>query len=335
MRNVSRCFGEKKVLDLEELEIEKGHIYALLGPNGSGKTTLLNIMGFLDQPTSGQVWFKEKQVFFNERTLQKHRRKVVMVQQNPILFTTSVYKNLEFGLKVRKISKEQRRKIIDESLDLVGLRHMINEPAHKLSGGETQRVVLARALALTPEVILCDEPTASVDLENQLAITRLLKDINSEKGITLVFTSHDKSQASALPHFKLFLEQGRISVMSYENTFPAKIFSLDEQYSTCVIQNELELNIPLKKAGPCRLRIEPELIVLSTSIPEPAEPNTMTGRILRISEDIKGIRIGIDCRIHLTAIISKADYQNLSLFVGNTVTVNIPPQAVTILDSRI
>ncbi len=334
LKNISRCVGEKKILDIESLEIEKGHIYALLGPNGSGKTTLLNIMGFLDLPSSGQIRFNEKQVIFTERALQKQRRKVVMVQQNPILFTSSVYKNLEFGLKVRKVAKNHRKNIIEESLDLVGLRHMINEPAHKLSGGETQRVVLARALALSPEVILCDEPTASVDLENQIIITKLLKDINSEKGITLVFTSHDKSQASDLPRFKLFLEQGRISVMSYENTFHAKLFSTEKRQSRCIIQNELELILPPQKEGICRLRIEPELIALSGLSSDIPNPDTITGKILRISEDVKGIRVGIDCKIHLSAILSISDYKNLGLFVGDAVAVTIPPEAVSIIDHR-
>ncbi len=332
--NLVRRFGERTVLNVDRLEVEKGYIYALLGPNGSGKTTLLNIMGFLDQPTSGEMRFREREVNFQERTLHKLRQSVVMVQQNPILFSTSVYKNLEFGLKIRNIPVRLRQRVIEESLDLVGMRHLINDPAHKLSGGETQRVVLARALALSPEVILCDEPTASVDLENQVTITRLLKDINAEKGITLVFTSHDENQAASLPHFKLFLEQGRISDISYENTFPASITPLSDQQSCCRILNELELNIAREAEGLCRLKIEPCRIKLSRLFEEELPQNCVEGRVQKVSEDVRGINIGLDCGVSLTALISNAEYRELNLLVGDSVRIKIPPEAVSVLDYR-
>lgn len=164
-----KVYGDRTVLDISSLEIEKGSIYALLGPNGAGKTTLLNILGFLESPTTGNIIYRSSPVIFSEPFLKNLHKEVVVVDQYPILFTTTVYKNLEFGLKVRQIPKKDRDYIINETLEMVGMRDFIQAEAHQLSGGETQRVALARALAVSPEVLLCDEPTSSVDVARLLS----------------------------------------------------------------------------------------------------------------------------------------------------------------------
>lgn len=181
-----------------------------MGANGAGKTTLLNILGFLDPPDSGRIQFYSNPVQFAEPALQSLRKRVVIVDQHPILFTTTVYKNLDFGLKIRKIPKNDRTRRIAEALEMVGMQDFSQAPAHRLSGGETQRVALARALALWPEVLLCDEPTANVDEKNQDIILRILRETNTLKGISIIFTSHDRAQALSLAQEVLLLDHGRI-----------------------------------------------------------------------------------------------------------------------------
>ena len=219
---LTKVYGNRTVLDIPTLKIEKGSIYALLGPNGAGKTTLLNILGLLESPTTGDIIYQSQPVQFSEPYLQPLRKVIVMVEQHPILFTTTVYKNLEFGLKIRRIPKKERDLIIEESLDLVGLRHFIQSPAHRLSGGETQRVAIARGLAVNPQVLLCDEPTSSVDAENQVAIINILRQVNDIKKITIVFTTHDRSQVNSLAHRILFLDHGKLSIDNGDNLFNLK-----------------------------------------------------------------------------------------------------------------
>ncbi len=178
---LTRVYGDRTVLKIPRLEIASERIYALLGPNGAGKTTLLNILSFIEVPSTGHIHYRSQPVRFTESELQRLRKEVIMVDQHPILFTTTVYKNLEFGLKIRGIRKNQRERIIDETLDLVRMRYFSKARAQHLSGGETQRVAIARALALSPRVFLCDEPTASVDIENQNIIINILKQINESK----------------------------------------------------------------------------------------------------------------------------------------------------------
>lgn len=220
---LTKVYATKTVLDIPLLEIAKGQIYALLGHNGAGKTTLLNILGFLEPPTTGCMHYCLQPIQFTEFCLQPLRKSVVMVEQHPILFTTTVHKNLEFGLKVRQIPKKERDRIIKESLELVGMQHLAQAPAHRLSGGETQRVAIARALAVNPEVLLCDEPTSSVDVENQVAIINILRQVNDQKKITIIFTTHDRYQVDSLAHHTLFLNHGKLVDDAGEKFFMKKV----------------------------------------------------------------------------------------------------------------
>jgi len=217
LSKITRKYGSRTVLDIPLMEIEKGKIYALLGPNGAGKTTLLNILGFLEVPTTGDILYRSKTVNFSESSLQNLRREVVMIDQHPILFTGTVYKNVEFGLKIRRISQKKRGIIIEETLDLVGMSAFVQAQAHRLSGGETQRVALARALAVSPEVLLCDEPTSNLDVENQTAIINTLKQINEQRKTTIMFTTHYMYQVSSLAHHTFFLDYGKLTATQAES----------------------------------------------------------------------------------------------------------------------
>ena len=210
LSKITKKYGSRTIIDIPSMEIEKGAIYALLGPNGSGKTTLLNILAFLEAPATGTIHYCFSQVIFSETYLQKLRRDVVMIAQNPILFTNTVYKNVEFGLKIRRIPQKKRRIIIEEALELVGMNDFVQAQAHRLSGGETQRIALARALAVSPKVLLCDEPASSLDVENQVAIINTLKQINEQKKITIMFTTHYMYQFSSLAHHIFSLDHGKL-----------------------------------------------------------------------------------------------------------------------------
>jgi tungstate transport system ATP-binding protein len=208
LEKINKKYKDRIVLNIPELDIEEKLIIALLGPNGSGKTTLMNILAFLELPTNGKIWYKNKPVRFTRAEIHELRREIVMVGQHPILFSTTVFKNLEFGLKIRKISPKKRKYIIEETLELVGMRNFAQAPAMGLSGGETQRVALARAIALSPKTFLCDEPTSSVDVENQAIIVKIIKQLNATKQISIVFTTHDRSLAASLSNQTLTLDHG-------------------------------------------------------------------------------------------------------------------------------
>jgi tungstate transport system ATP-binding protein len=211
---LTRDFKGRRILNLRELAIERQKIYALIGANGAGKTTLLNILAFLHEPSSGSLQFCGEHVGHGKRQLLGLRRRVVLLDQYPILFSSSVWKNVEFGLKVRGVSKRQRLSRVREVLEWVGMQGFYDADARTLSGGETKRVALARALAIEPEVLLCDEPTANVDRENQEIILALLQRINREQKTSIVMATHYLSQSRQLAHHVLLLENGKLSEKS-------------------------------------------------------------------------------------------------------------------------
>ena len=209
LQKISQRYHGRVVLDIANLRLEPGRIYALTGPNGAGKSTLLRLLAFLEAPAAGALLFQDEPVrFTSSRSLLALRRRVVLVDQHPVVFSTTVAKNIEFGLKIRKTPKDERTRLVNAVLETVGLSQYCHGPARELSGGETQRLALARALAIQPEVLLCDEPTANVDVANQKIILAVLAQLNRDHGISILFTTHDAKQADTLAHQRLHLEQG-------------------------------------------------------------------------------------------------------------------------------
>ncbi len=335
LSHVTRVYGPRTVLCIPELEIEEHRIHALLGPNGAGKTTLLNILGFLESPTSGEVAYRSRPIPTAEAELQQLRREVVLVDQHPILFSTTVYKNLEFGLKIRGIPPGDRQRIIEETLDLVGMRSFMFSPAHQLSGGETQRVALARGLALSPRALLCDEPTSSVDVENQNLIVTILRRINETKKISVLFTTHDRSQAARLAHHTIVLNQGRLVPTMYENIFRGVLQTDPSGQPQCVIQDTIKLPAPqdqtIEKRETISVFIDPEKIVPHPSQEDPATENTLTGRVVQIIEENGKVRIAIDAGVWIALLISKNSYRENRFMVGETIGLSIPPEAIHIM----
>jgi tungstate transport system ATP-binding protein len=320
---LTQLYQNRTVLNIESMTIADGAIYGLLGPNGAGKTTLLNILGFLLPPTSGQITFRSKAVRFHEASLRILRRQVVLVDQHPILFTTTVRKNIEFGLKVRNVSAKKRGVIVDEALDLVGMREFDKARANRLSGGETQRVAIARALAVNPDVFLCDEPTSSVDVENQATILNILKRINAEKKKGVIFTTHDTRQAYGLAHHILFLESGRLTEKPQENIFSATAVKDAVGQWQCKIQDVLRL--PLENfssqhaSAKLKVHIDPQRLRLET--PDHDDSSGLVGKIVQLGADNGHIRVVVDVGIWLSLSLKPDVYKKRPPLIGEAVKV--------------
>ena len=286
IQNLTKYYGKRKVLDIPELKIEKGIILGLLGPNGAGKTTLLEILSFLIAPDSGQIIYNGRPVKFDRYGMAPLRREVVLVPQTPILFTTTVYKNVEYGLKVRKIPSNDRENVIMEALDLVGMRAFAQYPAHKLSGGETQRAAIARALACRPKVILMDEPTANVDVENQIAIEGIIRDINGEKGLSVILSTHNQLQAARLTSSNIFLFRGLPSSIAHENIFKARVEHGELGRTWAWLQDRVCIPASDMKPGDYEISLNPRRMIVTPQSNEekrptirPYRPDSRPGRI--------------------------------------------------------
>ena len=192
--------GGKRLIDGVDLTIGAGPITVLMGPNGAGKSLLLRLLHGLILPTSGAVLWRGKPIS------NEIRQRQAMVFQQPVLLRRSVAANIDFVLKSRDGEIGPRR---DELLAMGALGHLAHSPARKLSGGEQQRLALVRALALDPDVLFLDEPTASLDPASVSAIEGLVKEADS-RGTKVVFVTHAFGQAKRLAEEVIFIDQGRI-----------------------------------------------------------------------------------------------------------------------------
>lgn len=330
LKNLIKTYDQRTVLNLERLSLEKNKVLGLLGPNGAGKTTLLEIMAFLIRPSAGKLWFKKEMVNFTNGNLMDLRRKVVLIQQQPLLFTTTVFKNVEYPLKIRKTLKAKRERIVKELLDLVGMGMFRHASAHKLSGGETHRVAIAQALACFPEVILMDEPTASVDVENQINIERIIKEINGKKGISVIFTTHDMIQASRLADETVFLFEGKVAQSIHENIFSGHIEVDPKGYKYCVLYSGLKLRVSSQNTGSVRISIDPCAVRLNQKERGCSTHNSFKGTLMQLANEQNKVRAMVDVGIPLSVLIPKDVFKSLHLDLGEEVRLYCPEESIDV-----
>ena len=330
IEGLKKIYGTRTVLDIEDLSIEKGKVIGLLGPNGAGKTTLLEILAFLQQPDAGSVFFENAKVDFSNSDLSSLRRKVVLLQQQPIMFSTNVLKNVEFPLRVRKKPRTERRRVAGDLLTQVGMEGFREASAHRLSGGETQRVAIAQALACSPEVILMDEPTGSVDVENQIIIERIIKEINREKGISVIMTTHDMVQASRVMDEVFFIYEGRMSRSKYENIFSGRIEASPDNKKYCIILDRYRFRIKSGKPGPAKISIDPEAIKLYENGEDQKGDSLYKGKLVQITDEKNHVRLLVDIGIPLKVFIRKSAHKNLRLNIGEVIELYCPPESIDV-----
>ncbi len=210
LRKIEKRFGKRTVLSIPELELFSDRIYAVVGPNGAGKTTLLKILNLILLPDSGRIKFLGVDAGSSEKTRLALARQMCMVFQRAYMFRTSVFDNVTYGLRLRKIAGSELKKRAMEALEFVGMRDFVRYPAHRLSSGEAQRVALARALALRPRVLLLDEPTANLDPSSVQAIEGIIKRCWEEYGSTVIMVTHNLFQARRVAQEVMFLYDGNL-----------------------------------------------------------------------------------------------------------------------------
>jgi len=196
-----------------DLEFKKGEFCGLIGPSGSGKTTLLNIIGALDAPSGGSTVVLDKSIekLSHKRAAELRNHHIGFIFQTyNLLPVYSVYENVEFPLLLLKMPKEERNRKVLDALEWVGLTDKINSKPAQLSGGQCQRVAVARAVVKRPELILADEPTANLDSENSYNILEMMVRLNKELETTFIFATHDQKVMKYLRR-KVHLVDGRVA----------------------------------------------------------------------------------------------------------------------------
>lgn len=212
LENVVKHYRTTEAVNGVTLTINKGEIYGIIGYSGAGKSTLIRMINLLEKPTSGKLYVNEIDLLgLSPKELRLQRRKIGMIFQHfNLLSNKTVFDNVAFPLKIAKVKKDIIHNRVTELLNLVGLSSKANHYPSELSGGEKQRVGIARALANNPEVLLCDEVTSALDPETTKQILNLLKTINEKFGITIVLISHEMAVVKEICHRVAVMEKGKI-----------------------------------------------------------------------------------------------------------------------------
>lgn len=241
IRNAVKRYGENTIIPDLSLDIKEGEFFTLLGPSGCGKTTLLRMIAGFNTIEGGDFFFNDVRI--NE--MDPVKRNIGMVFQNYAIFPhLSVEKNVSFGLKNRKFSKEEIVAKTDQFLKLVKIEEYRTRMPERLSGGQQQRVALARALAITPDVLLMDEPLSNLDAKLRVEMRTAIKEIQKEIGITTVYVTHDQEEAMAVSDRIAVMDKGEIQQIGLPKSLyqrPANLFVASFIGKTNLIDSRLEV----------------------------------------------------------------------------------------------
>lgn len=328
IRNLKKIYNGRIVLDIESLNFQKRKIYAIVGPNGSGKTTLLNILNLLEKPDEGQISFYDKEITNKSNSdILESRRRMTLVNQDPFLFHSTVYDNIAYGLKIRSLSSAEQRIRVKNSLKMVGLSNFENRRVNQLSGGEAQRVVIARALVIKPEILFLDEPTTSIDQKYIDVVERIIKKIQKEIKTTVIFTTHDLSQAYRLADEVISLSDGKITKQVPENLLWGEIIEEGGSKWFNVVEN-IKFAIVSEKIGLAYISIDPRDIILSYEQFQSSARNSFLGKITKIIEQNHLVKLEVDIGVPLVTIITRESFQDMNLNLGSKVYLTFKASAV-------
>lgn len=210
--NVDKNYDGHPVLKNCSYVFEETGVYALMGPNGCGKSTFLRICALIETPDTGEIgYFQNKEKIRTDISL---KRRISLVLPGIGVFHTTVFKNVAYGLKLRRIQRDKVRIRVDAALESVGLSHKKQQNALTLSSGEKQRLGLARVLAIEPDVIFLDEPTASIDVKNTKMVENIIVKMTKERRSIIIMATHDQAQAERLADRVLLIRDGKIQMFN-------------------------------------------------------------------------------------------------------------------------
>jgi len=341
--------GETVILNIPSLSIQEGETLSLIGPNGAGKTTLLQTLSYLSKPFQGEILFRGKKVEANHSVL-KYRRKLAMVFQDPLLFDTTVFNNVASGLKIRGMGKSEIHDRVIEQLNRFGISHLSQRSSKTLSGGEAQRTSLARAFAIQPEILLLDEPFASLDPPTRDSLIEDLEHILQKTRTTVIFATHDRLEALRLSDRVAVMNEGKVlqigapdEVMNHPaDEFVASFVGMETILTGKVVKRgsgtfvasiegqEIEAVGDSHLGEAVVLCIRPENVTLSThpSREGSSARNFFAGRIEKIVSLGLYQKVQLNCGFPLVAYVTNQSLENLSLKEGREVTASFKATAI-------
>jgi tungstate transport system ATP-binding protein len=344
-------FDNHDILKNINLKVEKGEVFALIGPTGAGKTTFLRLLNLLDLPASGIIYFDGIDTAGSAGLRTELRRRMGFVFQKPVVFNMSVYDNIACGLKWRKERKSEIRQKVNSMLELVSLSDYKDRNARTLSGGEVQMVAIARAMVSEPEVLLLDEPTANLDPVSASRIESLIADIAHRHNTTIIMATHDMSQGQRLADRVGVLLNGEIQqsgnwqevfnsprnkdvayFVSAENIIDGVVASnQDEIAAINVGDNTIEVVSDYPAGEEVCVCLRPEDITIAKTRISSSARNSFAGEITRMVSSGALMRVEVDCGFPLVALITRRSAEELDLNKGTEVYVSFKATAAHVI----
>jgi tungstate transport system ATP-binding protein len=348
--------GARPVLTIDHLAIADGATLALVGPNGAGKSTLLLALASLIRLGSGALSFRGMPV--GRGTELAYRRHIGLVLPDPLLLDTTVFANVAAGLRFRGVPSASVRPRVTEWLGRLGVAHLHDRPARQISSGEAQRVSLARALVLEPDLLLLDEPFASVDAATRARLLDDLEGLLRETHVACVIVTHDLDEAVRLGDRMAVMVAGRIrqvntpgrvlaapfdedvaAFVGAETRLPGRVVSSEEGVAVVDVGgNQVEAVSALPPGRAVLVCLRPEDVTLwsagSQAVPTKvvsSARNQLTGRVSRMVAQGSLVRVSIDCGATLVATITRASAADMGLAEGATVLATFKASAVHLI----
>jgi len=346
LKDLTKAYGSKIVVNAVNLQIHEGEILALLGPNGSGKSTILKILAFIESPSNGTVEFNGETV--NYKKTERVRLQSTLVFQKTTLFSTSVYNNIAYGLKIRGVPKNEREEEVSKALKIVKLQGFEKRPAKKLSGGEQQRVAIARALVLKTKLLLLDEPTANLDPKNAGILEEVIETVNRENKVTIVMATHNMFQAEKLPHRIALMNEGKIteigtpaevfgklsknlaSFAAVENTFTGTAQPTAEGTTIVDLGSNVHVEIAELREGETTIFVNPKDIILCQEPLNSSARNVFNGKITEITDLGNLVKLKVDVGRAFSVQITKRSYTEMTLTLGSQVCIVFKASSVNV-----
>jgi len=353
--DISKRFGAKEVLRGVNATVKEGEIFAIIGPSGSGKSTLLRIINLLEQPTGGRVLFDGTDIHAAADRSFGLRRSMGMVFQKPVAFSTTVYENVAAGLRIRGAGEAAIRERVDEVLEVIGLADRAEQGARTLSGGEMQRVAIARVLVTDPALLLMDEPTANLDPLSTETIEDLIRTINREYGTTLLIATHDLLQGQRLADrmavmidgtfaqvgtpqeiFSAPRTRGVARFVGMENIIRGRIRACEQGLATVDAGGrQVMAPTPLSVGESVSLCIRPEDVTLFLPGTEAGSARNVFGGTVQAIKALGPFRhVGVECGFSLAALATWKAVEELGLRVGSKVQVAFKASAVHVVQDE-
>lgn len=292
IKDAVKTYGNFNAVDHVDLKIEEGELFTLLGPSGCGKTTLLRMIAGFNSIEGGVISFGEKVI----NDIPAHKRNIGMVFQNYAIFPhMTVFENVAYGLKARKLGKEEIERRVNEALEMVKIQDLKDRQPANMSGGQQQRVALARSIVIHPDILLMDEPLSNLDAKLRVEMRTTIKKVQRKLGITTIYVTHDQEEALAISDRIAIMKSGRIqqvgipkdiytrptnefvaNFIGTSNVLEGRAVESKQGLTSICVDEEITIDLKLKKGvnGRVKVSIRPEEFIITGE-----KENAFEGRV--------------------------------------------------------